>query len=1267
MTASADEPEPVAAPGGAPTRFAAVVPVATTLVSAGVVAELAVSLAGSGHDVLVLDWTSAPVDVRSYLRWLPARPLHEDELAEPLRKLRVGSGDAPDHPRLRHELSSFGVLDVLLVPEAVSDGTSVESRVKKAVLDLRTGRSRYSHVLLHGLQDDTPAGQDLIAGTVDVAVCLISAAPEAITVARDLAAGLRSRRAQAPLDLVVASADLGDSESAGAGSARRLIREMLTDLLRTHPDDAQSWMVELADDRGATARGELTVLGDADGPAGRSLRQVAGHLTGGTIPALPDRTRRNYVAVLRGDPRAPTYRLVYTPIDRHWADQVGHWLRSAGMRVARYRPQDDPAPEPGDIVLAVHSTAGHDQGLLDGLPDDAVEIVVDGDDRSRGARRRQVHLWATRPDRNRFELLSTLDLFVPPRNILVKGPVPQSTIDTARLPRVPTRDRRFTGRDDVLEKLRDRFAPLAGWAPGEVPDRQVTLAGVAGVGKSGLAAEYAHRFAGAYPAVLWIPARDARSIRAALTRLAIERGLATPSGPSAAALGYLARECGRGHPWLVVFDNVSGGVLREFKLDGIGDVLITTTSGYRPAGAELIELGPLSRIESQIILREPVLGLPDLTDEDADRVFDLVGGLPIPLKLAAAVLRDDADLLQREMVDALLAAAAAAEKLVVALTAEPGGSAGGEPGRAGSVLRLAIEGLARDGIGELAVRLAGLCANLSSDGVGVRLLTGRAFVTVLAEAGPAGRQLLADEQELDRVLARGTRFGLFTVDWAAPATVRMHRVVQDLLRARLTPDRRLAFQADTLRALATSAPLRPDDHQQMMGELEQHLHASGALDAAAHRGLDDLLGDPAVPGTHGWEVRRWVVQQLAHLQSDGEEASLGIALDLITGVERTWSQWFSEDDPLRARLVDRRGSVLYALGRVDEAWRVDTGLLARTQARFGGNHPRSVHAAGVVAGDALSLGRFEEALPEAEAVWLQLREMLGESHPLTLTKGYNLAVTRFVNGHQVAALELHELCHRHRGRVLRTTDPFWWWSLRMLGFFLRETGEYDRAIAVLEDATNVVAGQRNPQASDERLRIQHTLAVTRRRAGRLPAGNVVAGMEQQLQKFTLRLGGRNPEVLNVRMGLAVGRASAGETDLALAEAAAAVAGFRAAMAGASHPLIGVALANQALVQHESGLVDKAVATGREALAVLDAALDDVHPWWLTVESNLARALAATGEPAEARTQQESVSERCHVYLAEKHPVTVAADRGLEAARTGSVEGWPGLDIDLPPT
>jgi transcriptional regulator with XRE-family HTH domain len=70
---------------------------------------------------------------------------------------------------------------------------------------------------------------------------------------------------------------------------------------------------------------------------------------------------------------------------------------------------------------------------------------------------------------------------------------------------IPARNPGFTGRDDLLAEVRERL--LAG-------DRALVQAlhGMGGVGKTQLAAEYAHRFAGAYDLAWWINAEQGRLI-----------------------------------------------------------------------------------------------------------------------------------------------------------------------------------------------------------------------------------------------------------------------------------------------------------------------------------------------------------------------------------------------------------------------------------------------------------------------------------------------------------------------------------------------------------------------------------------------------------------------------------------------------------------------------------------------------------------------------------------------------------------------------------
>jgi hypothetical protein len=115
---------------------------------------------------------------------------------------------------------------------------------------------------------------------------------------------------------------------------------------------------------------------------------------------------------------------------------------------------------------------------------------------------------------------------------------------------IPARNPGFTGRDDLLEAVRERL--LAG-------DTAVVQAlhGMGGVGKTQLAAEYAHRFAAGYDLAWWINAEQGGLIGDQFAALGFALGC-VPSGARievvrAVVLAEL-RERGR---WLLVFDNAA--------------------------------------------------------------------------------------------------------------------------------------------------------------------------------------------------------------------------------------------------------------------------------------------------------------------------------------------------------------------------------------------------------------------------------------------------------------------------------------------------------------------------------------------------------------------------------------------------------------------------------------------------------------------------------------------------------------------------------------
>ena len=194
---------------------------------------------------------------------------------------------------------------------------------------------------------------------------------------------------------------------------------------------------------------------------------------------------------------------------------------------------------------------------------------------------------------------------------------------------VPARIRGFTGRDGLLDQLRETL--LSG-------DRAVVQAlhGMGGVGKTQLAIEYAHRFAGSYDLVWWINAESPELIGEQFAALAVKLSCANPGDDTATAHSAALTELWQRDQWLLVFDNADNPEqLVSLMPTGAGHVLITSRAQDWAEVALPVPVDVLVRAESVAILRNRV---PGLDDADADRVARELGDLPLALAQAGGYM-----------------------------------------------------------------------------------------------------------------------------------------------------------------------------------------------------------------------------------------------------------------------------------------------------------------------------------------------------------------------------------------------------------------------------------------------------------------------------------------------------------------------------------------------------------------------------------------------------------------------------------------------------
>ncbi|MFD4143513.1 TIR domain-containing protein [Streptomyces sp. NPDC058572] len=202
------------------------------------------------------------------------------------------------------------------------------------------------------------------------------------------------------------------------------------------------------------------------------------------------------------------------------------------------------------------------------------------------------------------------------------------------LPRVwnlPGRNAGFTGRDDLLVHLRQALASGSRVAV-------QALRGRGGVGKTQLAIEYGHRFAGEYELAWWIRCEEPALIPDQLAQLAVKTGAAQADTPPAQALEALTEELRSRGRWLLVFDNAEDpAALAPYLPGGNGHVLITSRNPHWQDTAIAVEVDGFARTESIALLRSRV---PGLGEEDAGRLAHELEDLPLALVQAAALLAD---------------------------------------------------------------------------------------------------------------------------------------------------------------------------------------------------------------------------------------------------------------------------------------------------------------------------------------------------------------------------------------------------------------------------------------------------------------------------------------------------------------------------------------------------------------------------------------------------------------------------------------------------
>lgn len=800
---------------------------------------------------------------------------------------------------------------------------------------------------------------------------------------------------------------------------------------------------------------------------------------------------------------------------------------------------------------------------------------------------------------------------------------------------VPMRNVHFTGREDVLARLRQDLTTDKGALV------LYALKGLGGIGKTQTATEYAHRFMDDYDVVWWIPGggKDPLTVRSSLISLAARLGIAGTGGDLAGstAVPELLDALRRGEPyrrWLLVYDNVDEpDAIAPLLPSGPGHVLITSRDDRWRHGVHTMDIDVFERAESVAFLRRRIDGI---TEADADRVAEEVGDLPLALEQAAALMTE---------------AGLSADDFIRQLPQHLGEDFRpvGYPMSVDTVWSMSVARLQVQSPD--AVELLSRCAHLGPTPIPLALFTeGRQVLD-----GPFGR-ILDDPARFQRALRSLGRFSLARVE-TVHRTMTIHRLVQRTQRRAADPETAERHRRDVHLLLSARVPSDPDniDNWPIFSRLLGHVVGSGAQtsDVPLVRQMCVNVAYYLVRRGDYDGARRFVTEALDHWtggRGDADAPPSGADRDEMT-------RW-------RLVLVMQRILALTSrlLGDVATAYELNRRTLERMRQALEPDDEQTLLTMNAHAADLRWRGEFAEAMALDEESYRLHQSVFGPLEAPTLMSANNMAVDLRLTGDYDRALALDEDTSARRLNVHGRSDNPWVLNSRNnVNRDLRECGRYAES---LEAQRRVCADYRMvlPLDSHYVLRAEKNLSVSMRKAGSYEESLALG--EELRARYQERYGLEHPDTMAASCNLINEWRLAGRIDEALELGEETLRLYRRVL-GEKHPFVFGCAINVAVVLRLSGRPEEAAAMNETTRRELGALVGDDHPHPLLATVNLASDRAALGDPAAAVGLGEATTPLLARRRGAEHPDTLAcaANLGIDLEAAGFPERGAELLLD----
>jgi tetratricopeptide (TPR) repeat protein len=582
---------------------------------------------------------------------------------------------------------------------------------------------------------------------------------------------------------------------------------------------------------------------------------------------------------------------------------------------------------------------------------------------------------------------------------------------------LPRRNPNFTGRDQILEDLRQSLQKARHTAL-----TQQALYGLGGIGKTQLSIEYAYQQSASYELVWWLRAESPTSLVADYIALATELNLSEKSESEQELVVQAARKWLDKHQgWLLIFDNArdAKSIRNYLPASSGGHVLITSRNPDWRAFGTPLSLDVWSRDEAIAFLQKRTR---QSDEKAADKLAEALGDLPLALEQAAAYIDT-----RTNTYAGYLELFNSRRKELWEREQPPDDY----HATIATTWSLAFEEIKSVPMAEV---MLSLCSIVAPEAIPKTLLE-----KALAKYE---KSAVVDLFAVDDAVKALRSYSLITPD---TEKVSAHRLVQAVVRDRMSKDELARYWDAMIEALSEQFPEKAYNNPSCWSECADLLpHAQVVLEEREHD-LDE-----------SWRERAVLMNNIGEYHY-GRAAYAEAELLFLRALEIRQKQLGSEH-PDVAYSLNNLAMVFEKKGRYAETEPLYRRALAIREEQLGTEHPDVATSLNNLAGLLETKGKYVEAEPLLRRALEITEKQLGTEHPDVATSLNNLAELLQTQGKYVEVEPLYRRALQIKEDKLGTEHPSVATSLGNLASLLEANGKFAeaeplhlRALRILED------------------------------------------------------------------------------------------------------------------------------------------------------------------------------------------------------------------------